>query len=254
MNTSPRICEEESALLHGTFLKVFHKVAFDRATSSRLERLVSIVHNIIELSERGDKSIHGLRHGHIDGDLIGALMVDCLCCTRAQGTVGTTVSPTTSSSKASIEVHQSNDTSGYSPEVVLKCLYALSHVLRRCGHADASPFMKSFVNIMVSRMDEIGHAISRIPDENVYEASRIKKILYLWHQEGILKGTGFVKTLLAWYSRRGKNYSTIKNTRDSIPSRPKKGLKKDLFEERMKGMEQASSCVRYMKEPVASCH
>jgi len=112
--------------------------------------------------------------------------------------------------------------------------------------------MKSFVDCIVSRLEDIGHTIGRIPPEHVYEAERIKRILHLWRQEGVLKGTDVVRRLLAWHARIDKG--------NTIPATEKKDiaygaplLEEDVFEGRMGYMEYASSRVMYMKHPVVLC-
>lgn len=248
---------DECESLYDSFVNVFHKVAHDKATPSRLGRLVSSVQNLIRLSEGRDMknsfTDSSIRMPRIDGDLIGSVIIDCLCCTRDHGTMGTTASPASSSSKAGDNASRTRrvESKGQSSKIILRCMYALSSVLRECNDAETSIFMKCFVHTIVSRLEEIGDAISRIPAEDEYEAQRIKKVLCIWRQEGVLKETSVVKRLLACHSKiyKGTTRGSLRagfKTRDPLPEH-------DLFEKRMRSMENATLHVMYMKHPMISC-
>ena len=226
--------EETCGCLYDSFAHVFYKVAHIRATPSRLQRLVSLIQRIMcESSYKKDEIC--VHHASVGEDRIATLMVDCLCYSRAPTTLDT-------SEIQSSRVDLTSTQDKYqSTEVILRCMYALSHVLRQCKPFAESPFMTSFVNVITCRSEEIGHAIGKIPPEHVYESTRIERILYLWRQERVLKGTGVVEKLLAWHAKidRGKKDSNL--------------LEQDIFERRMKHMEYASSHVMYMKHPLLLC-
>lgn len=239
--------------LYDSFTHVFDKVAHVKATPSRLDRLVSIIQRIEQRSTCEYDKLQ-MTHSPLDGDVIGAVMVDCLCnlgthCARE--TLVSTVSPSSSAGHDRSQNKTRRYEVNYS-QIVLRCMYALSHVLRRCWQSQESPFMKKFVHIFVSRLDEIEHAIACIPASNVYETERIKKILYLWRQEGILKGTGVITRLLACLARRVLHRDN-KSDDHVTQSRPCSLLEQDAFERRMISMEHASSHVMYMKHPLVLC-
>ena len=238
--------------LFDSFTHVFDKVAHVKATPSRLDRLVSIIQRIEQLSTC-EYDMLQMHHSPLDGDVIGAVMVDCLCNARRTPARETLVSTASSSSSAGHNRSQ-NTTKRYEvhySQIVLRCMYALSHVLRQCRQSHESPFMKKIVHLFISRLDEIEHAIARIPASNIYERVRIKKVLYLWRQEGILKGTGVITRLLACLA---KLYSDNQKSHDHVTqSRPCLLLEQDVFERRMKSMEHASSHVMYMKHPLVLC-
>lgn len=238
--------------LYDSFTYVFHKVAHVKATPSRLDCLVSIIQRIEQLSKCEYDKLQ-MTHSPLDGDVIGAVMVDCLCNARTHCARETLVSTASSSSSAGHDRSQ-NKTGRYEgnySQIVLRCMYALSHVLRQCRRPHESPFMKKFVHIFVSRLDEIEHAIARIPDSNVYETIRIKKVLYLWRQEGILKGTGVITRLLACPAKLHRDNK--KSDDHGTQSRPCSPLDQNVFERRMISMEHASSHVMYMKHPLVLC-
>lgn len=238
--------EETCECLYGSFAHIFFKVAHIRATPSRLQRLVSIIQRFICESTCQNDEIC-THHKHAGVDSIATLIVDCLCCSRALKTLDTTETSIQSS-----RTDSSGKRKHQSPEVVLRCMYALSHVLRECKTLSECSLMKGFVDIITRRSEEIGHAIRRISPEHVYESKRIQKILYLWRQEGVLNGTGVVRKLLAWHARTesgGKIGRLEKRILlDRIPR-----LEQDIFERRMRNMEHASSHVMYMKHPLVSC-